>query len=200
MSDSESEKDEETSFRVVDRRRFDAEGAARETTSTEVFADTTVGIDGETPAAASDEAAAPPPTEPAAASPREPATPPSSPASAPASESRAEAPPAQFGEAQGEPRDVPPGTESAVPTFSSLVLSLSTQALLCLGEIAEAENAPPHIDLVAGRHLIDLLGILQEKTQGNLDASESELFERILYDLRLRFVQISRQQTPSPQN
>lgn len=177
MSDSKSETDSDGSFRVVDRRRFDGEGAERSTTSTKVFA--------ERPPAPGEEASAEaPPTEAATVAP----------------ESRAEAPPAQFGEAQGEPRDVPPGVGETVPTFSSLILSLSTQALLSLGEIAEAADAPPHIDLVAGRQLIDLLGVLQGKTQGNLDASEAELLERILYDLRLRFVQISRQQTPSPQN
>jgi hypothetical protein len=193
MSDSKSETDSDGSFRVVDRRRFDGEGAERSTTSTKVFA--------ERPPAPGEEASAEaPPTEAATAAPESRAEAPPTEAATVAPESRAEAPPAQFGEAQGEPRDVPPGVGETVPTFSSLILSLSTQALLSLGEIAEAADAPPHIDLVAGRQLIDLLGVLQGKTQGNLDASEAELLERILYDLRLRFVQISRQQTPSPQN
>ncbi len=202
MSDSKSETDPDGSFRVVDRRRFDGEGAERSTTSTEVFTE-------RPPAPGEEASAAAPPTEAATAAPESraeappteaaTAAPPTEAATA-APESRAEAPPAQFGEAQGEPRDVPPGVGETVPTFSSLILSLSTQALLSLGEISEAAEAPPHIDLVAGRQLIDLLGILQGKTQGNLDASEAELLERILYDLRLRFVEISRQQKPSPKN
>jgi hypothetical protein len=80
-------------------------------------------------------------------------------------------------------------------------LSLSTQALFTLGEIAESPDAEPQIDLLAGKQLIDLLGVLQEKTSGNLDAGESELMERILYDLRLRFVEIARRSTArSPEN
>jgi hypothetical protein len=169
MSDSEPDKDEEPGFRVVDRRRFDAEGEERSTTSSE-----------EGSVAAGGASAGAPTEVPGAA-----------PAESP------EAPPPQFGEAQGAPRDVPPAGEAVAPTFSSLVLSLSTQALLCLGEIAETADADPHIDLAAGRQLIDLLAILQQKTQGNLDASEAELLERILYDLRLRFVEISRQQAPT---
>ncbi|MEO2166519.1 MAG: DUF1844 domain-containing protein [bacterium] len=193
MSDSKSETDPDGSFRVVDRRRFDGEGAERSTTSTEVFTE-------RPPAPGEEASAAAPPTEAATAAPESRAEAPPTEAATAAPESRAEAPPAQFGEAQGEPRDVPPGVGETVPTFSSLILSLSTQALLSLGEISEAAEAPPHIDLVAGRQLIDLLGILQGKTQGNLDASEAELLERILYDLRLRFVEISRQQKQSPKN
>jgi hypothetical protein len=50
----------------------------------------------------------------------------------------------------------------------------------------------PARDLPAARSIIDLLAVLQRKTQGNLDAAEAALFDRILYDLRMRFVEISR--------
>jgi len=78
------------------------------------------------------------------------------------------------------------------PTFSTLVMSLSTQALMCLGEIPEVMGQPPMRDMGAAKSVIDLLGVLQSKTRGNLDAGETALLERILYDLRMRFVELSK--------
>jgi hypothetical protein len=71
-------------------------------------------------------------------------------------------------------------------------MSLSTQALMCLGEIPEVMGQPPQRDMAAARSVIDLLGVLERKTHGNLDAGEAALLERILYDLRMRFVELSK--------
>jgi len=92
--------------------------------------------------------------------------------------------------AQGAPYD---GTaaEATQPSFATLVLSLSTQVLMCLGEIPEAPGAEPSQDLDAARNIIDLLAVLEQKTKGNLTEDEHALLERILYDLRMRFVQLS---------
>ncbi len=76
--------------------------------------------------------------------------------------------------------------------FSTFVMGLSTQALMHLGEIPDLEGGQPRLDLAAARHIIDLIAVLERKTQGNLDADEAALLERILYDLRMRFVAISR--------
>ncbi len=73
--------------------------------------------------------------------------------------------------------------------FSTLVLSLSTQALAHLGEIPNPVDNRVSTDLVAAQHLIDLLAILKAKTTGNLDSSESGLLDTILYDLRLKYVE-----------
>jgi hypothetical protein len=78
------------------------------------------------------------------------------------------------------------------PTFSTLVISLSTQALMLLGEVVEPGQSMPARDLPSAKHLIDMLSVLQQKTTGNLDAAESALLERILFDLRMRFVELSR--------
>ncbi len=75
--------------------------------------------------------------------------------------------------------------------FSTFVMGLSTQALMHLGEIAEPGQ--PHApDLPAAKQMIDLLGILREKTTGNLDADEEQLLASMLYDLRMRYVEVSR--------
>jgi hypothetical protein len=78
------------------------------------------------------------------------------------------------------------------PSFGTLLISLSTQALMHLGEIPDLEGGGASRDLAAARNIIDLIGVLERKTQGNLDADEAALLERILYDLRMRFVAISR--------
>jgi hypothetical protein len=77
-------------------------------------------------------------------------------------------------------------------TFSTFVLSLSTQALCHLGEMASPFTGKIERDLVAGKQVIDILGILAEKTRNNLDATEQNLLDAILYDLRMRYVALVR--------
>jgi hypothetical protein len=96
----------------------------------------------------------------------------------------------------------PPGGENpaAEPpfemSFSTFILSLSTQALAHLGEIPHPVDARVTVDLGAAKQLIDILGILERKTTGNLDATESNLLEHVLYDLRIKYVECVRR-TPS---
>ena len=83
--------------------------------------------------------------------------------------------------------------ETAVEiTFAGFLMGLSTEALVHLGEIPEPASGQPRRDLPAAQQLIDLLGVLQEKTRGNLDADEAKLLDSILYDLRIRYVEIAR--------
>ena len=78
--------------------------------------------------------------------------------------------------------------------FSTLVISLSQTTLVHLGEAPDpdGQQAPPNLPLA--RQTIDLLGVLQEKTKGNLTGSEERLLDQVLYDLRLRFVEVSREE------
>jgi hypothetical protein len=77
------------------------------------------------------------------------------------------------------------------PSFGFLVLSLRAQAEMQLGlmQFGEEEKAEP--DLLLARHTIDLLGILLEKTKGNLSLEEHRMLENSLTELRFRFVQVS---------
>ncbi len=77
--------------------------------------------------------------------------------------------------------------------FSTFVIGLSTQALLHLGEIANPMTNAVERDLEAAKHVIDILGILQEKTRNNLDAGEETLLSSVLYDLRMRYVDLVRE-------
>jgi hypothetical protein len=76
-------------------------------------------------------------------------------------------------------------------SFSFLVLSLRTQAEMQLGLMAYGEEAHPKPDLDLARHTIDMLGVLSEKTKGNLSLEEQRLIENSLTELRFRFVQVS---------
>lgn len=71
--------------------------------------------------------------------------------------------------------------------FTTFVLSLSTQALMQLGEVKDPECQDAQ-DLMMARQTIDLLGLLESKTKGNLTGEEEQLLQQILYDLRMRFV------------
>jgi hypothetical protein len=82
--------------------------------------------------------------------------------------------------------------EPAEISLSTFLMSLSTQALMCLGEIPNPVTGKPDADLGAVRELIDIIAMLQEKTRGNLDTAEARLFEKILFDLRMRFVEKAR--------
>ena len=104
--------------------------------------------------------------------------------------------------AEEAPAPPPPAAaESAAPgaeradepvTFSTFVLGLSTQALLHLGEIPNPMTRALERDLGAAKHVIDILGILQEKTRSNLEPGEESLLDSVLYDLRMRYVELVR--------
>ncbi len=140
------EKSEPSSFRVVDRRAFSADGTLREGVVKEEEKK------------------------------RGPQPPPSS-QSAP----RTEAEPEEF------PGEMPGG-------FETLVSYLSTTAMFQLGLLAGPSGERIPADLVNVRRTIDLLDVLQQKTQGNLTPEESRLLEDVLYELRMSFVEVEKRQ------
>jgi hypothetical protein len=75
--------------------------------------------------------------------------------------------------------------------FSTFVLSLSHSALVHLGDAPSPEGEKGQ-SLALARQTIDLLAILQEKTKNNLTGEEERLLDQALFDLRLRFVEVSR--------
>lgn len=75
--------------------------------------------------------------------------------------------------------------------FATFILSLSTQALAHLGEIPDPLDRTSRIDLYAARQIIDIIGMLRDKTRGNLDEAENALLENALYDLRMRYVDLA---------
>lgn len=77
--------------------------------------------------------------------------------------------------------------------FSTFVISLSTQALMHLGEIADPLSGKVEKDFPVAKQMIDIISLLHEKTRGNLDPGEQQLMDDVLYDLRMRYVEAVKQ-------
>lgn len=75
--------------------------------------------------------------------------------------------------------------------FSTHVLSLASSAMIALGRMPAPGGETLSPDLDTARHLIDVLGMLEQKTRGNLDESEQKLLQSLIYDLRVAFVDAS---------
>ena len=72
--------------------------------------------------------------------------------------------------------------------FSTFILSLNSSALVQLGLIDDPVSGEKTKDLELAKQTIDILGMLDEKTKGNLDNDESMMLKNILYDLRMMYV------------
>ncbi|MCL2625423.1 MAG: DUF1844 domain-containing protein [Cystobacterineae bacterium] len=81
-------------------------------------------------------------------------------------------------------------------TFSTFILGLASTILIHLGEGENPETQTKDIQLPLARQCLDFLGILYDKTQGNLTTEESRLLHQILTDLRLLYVRIQQGQKP----
>jgi len=84
--------------------------------------------------------------------------------------------------------------EESLPSidFATFVLSLSHSALMHLGEAPNPETGKLEKSLGMARQTIDLISMLEEKTKGNLTGDEERLLGQILYDLRMRYVELSK--------
>ncbi|MCS6915177.1 MAG: DUF1844 domain-containing protein [Myxococcales bacterium] len=71
--------------------------------------------------------------------------------------------------------------------FSSFIVSLATSALMHLGEI-QAEGQPPQVNFALAKQTIDIIGMLRDKTRGNLTEAETQMVEDVLYDLRIKYL------------
>jgi hypothetical protein len=72
--------------------------------------------------------------------------------------------------------------------FTSFIFSLSTSALIQLGEIQDPFTQKLVRNLPLAKQTIDLIGMLKEKTKGNLTPEEERVIEYVLYDMRMRYV------------
>jgi hypothetical protein len=80
--------------------------------------------------------------------------------------------------------------ESAAVDFASFVLSLAAQAVILLRGVGETPEAktPADRDLEAARHIVSVLEMLQDKTEGRRTQEESRLLEDLLFELRMGYV------------
>ena len=78
--------------------------------------------------------------------------------------------------------------------FAQLVFLLGAQAMQQLGAMPNPASGKTEVDLKVAQFSIDLLSVLQEKTKGNLSDKENQMLDELLFDLRMRFVTVSKEQ------
>lgn len=172
--------EEQPTFKIVDRRPFNPDGTPRELSAEEKEA--------QEAAEAKSAAAAPvPPTSPSETSPA------ASSVEPPTAERRPERP------AQPEEPRAPGRDPLDDPTsFISLIMSLASNAAASLGMMPHPVTGETGVDLKTAKHWIDVLGMLEKKTAGNLDEQEDQMLEGLLADLRMQYVSLSGAPTPPP--
>jgi hypothetical protein len=72
--------------------------------------------------------------------------------------------------------------------FSTFILSLSTSALVHLGELPDPITNSKEVNLQLAKQTISIIEMLKEKTKGNLTGEESSLLDDVLYDVRLKYL------------
>lgn len=82
-----------------------------------------------------------------------------------------------------------PAAEADAALFESFLQSLAMQASMCLGAMPDPRTGLVAEDLGQARHLIDILGMIERKTRGNLAPREGQLLQLLLQDLRMAYVQ-----------
>ncbi len=75
--------------------------------------------------------------------------------------------------------------------FSSFVISMGSSALMLMGEQLDPQQPKMPLNLPQAKEIIDLLSMLEEKTQGNLTADEQSVMTDMLYALRMKFVSLT---------
>jgi hypothetical protein len=82
------------------------------------------------------------------------------------------------------------GWQATLPeiSFASFIFSLSSSAFVSLGAIPDPNTGKTEKNLAMAKQTIDILGLLREKTRNNLTQEEENLFDQMLYDLRMSYV------------
>ena len=82
------------------------------------------------------------------------------------------------------------GSDAPGINFVGFVLSLAHTAAVHFGDVADPFSGEKmEVNLAAAQQMIDILGLLEQKTRGNLTAEERQLLDQVLFELRLRFVE-----------
>ena len=153
---------EEVSFKVADRRKFNPDGSLKEGVVLE---------------------AAPPATEPAPAQTETVATSEPEP-----DEDFHDTADAEYGDDEG---DELPGAKDPA-SFVNFLSSLATNAAAALGAVPHPATGKRALDLESGKYWLDVLGMIKDKTSGNLHPQEARLIDGLLGDLRMQYVHLVR--------
>jgi hypothetical protein len=94
---------------------------------------------------------------------------------------------------QGEGQQGDAGQQGQMPpaNFETLMSTMATQALFALGAIPDPRTGQASLSPELAKHHIDMLGVLEEKTEGNLTDEEAKLLSQTLHELRQRYVEVT---------
>jgi len=155
--------EEQTNFKVTDRRLFNADGSPRDLPPEEK-PEPQVSVAAEAAAAA----------KPA--------------------ESQAQPEPAATSEATAEPEEELTEAELEEArnpaSFVAFIMSIASNAASALGMMEHPVTHQREVDVELGKHWIDVLGMLQKKTAGNVTPQEKRMLEGLLADLRMQYVSL----------
>lgn len=90
--------------------------------------------------------------------------------------------------AKPEPQEERHGSGHVQARFDLFISSLAMEALVALGDVPHPATRQQRMNLEQAQYLIDVLGILEEKTAGNLSVDEGKLLKETLYRLRMRYL------------
>ncbi len=95
-------------------------------------------------------------------------------------------------EGEGAQQPEKDASEAQLPpvSFPTLVTSLAAQALAAMGQMPDPAEGHPVVRPDLAKHCIDTLGMLEEKTKGNLTTEETGMLSEILHQLRMLFVSV----------
>ena len=85
-------------------------------------------------------------------------------------------------------------------SFEGLINMLASQAMASLGFMVDPETGEPSVNRPVAKYLIDLLGVVEEKTKGNLLAEEEMQLQDALHSMRMLYVEVARQSGPASGN
>lgn len=164
---SEHEENEEVVLKVIDRRKFNPDGSVK------------AGVE-------LDKAPEPKPTPAPVAEPQTPTVARDVPDEFPTEEA------AMFAEEQsGEDEGELPGIDDPA-SFINFLSSIATNAAAALGAVPHPATGQRSLDLETGKHWLDVIAMLKEKTNGNLHSQEARLIDGLLADLRMQYVTMVR--------
>ncbi|MDQ3711504.1 MAG: DUF1844 domain-containing protein [Acidobacteriota bacterium] len=107
-------------------------------------------------------------------------------------------PPAETRQTQAEETEEQEFDDSDIPgvddpaSFVNFLTTLATQAAAALGAMPHPSTGQRTLDLETGKYWIDVLAMLKEKTRNNLHSKEAEIFDGMLSDLQMQYVQVQR--------
>jgi len=107
-------------------------------------------------------------------------------------------PTAETEQPQAEETEEPEFDDSDIPgvddpaSFVNFLTTLATQAAAALGAMPHPATGQRTLDLETGKYWIDVLAMLKEKTRNNLHSKEAEIFDGMLSDLQMQYVQVQR--------